>query len=416
MLRGIASLRYPLFELIVVFDPGDPATAQCLARHAIGAKLGHCAAANLAAARNIGLSLAAGDIAAFIDDDSVPEPDWLDQLNLGFAQPGTTAAGGAIRAQNGIAFQSRIVLIDAYGADHHREQLPPSLPAGFFPGLTGTNFAVHRTAALAIGGFDENFSYFLEETDFLRRLGDDGGIRLIEAAEVHHGLAGGGMRTQGGAPNAVQTIARSKAYFCHVNRRPGTKFSDINSALKRFLAGKYWLIASSLLTARLNIGSASRLFRELHSGIREGEALAKGPRSLADFAAPPPFSRQPRQSPRHRLCILMKTRPRKSPQWERIRELARSNYEVTIIWFGAGLLPAVHFADGVWQHRLSAGTRLPWRTASAIAAELDRISDRRKFENIHVASRDPALQKAAAASGLAPFTPPSVPASPDFPE
>ena len=235
LLLGISQLRYLDFELIVIHDPADAVTTQCLAHHAAAAKIGHCALANLAKARNIGLAMAQGEIAAFIDDDAVPEPDWLDQLAAAYARPEITAVGGVIRARNGIGFQSRAVLIDTFGADHHPTGLPGQLPPDCFLSLTGTNFSVRREAALTIGGFDENYSYFLEETDFLKRLCEMGGrVCMREAAEVHHGTAASDHRAGNGAPSALRVIARSKAYYCHINQRKEISAATITRALARF--------------------------------------------------------------------------------------------------------------------------------------------------------------------------------------
>jgi len=289
LLRGIDMLRYPDFEVIVICDPDDADTAQCLAQHAPRARIGYCRPANLAQARNIGLSMAQGDIAAFIDDDAMPAPDWLNRLAACYAAPEITAAGGFIRARNTTKFQNRFVLIDPFGTDHPAALVPSTLPAGWFLSLTGTNFSVRLSAALSLGGFDENYAYFLEETDFLQRLMEAGGkIAVDPQAEVHHGYAESAMRAANGAPKCLHAIARSKAYFCHINRRPETSRAAINKALARFVAVKSWLITSSFLRARLGTRTAVRLIQELRNGIREGETLARTGRSLAVFTAPAP--------------------------------------------------------------------------------------------------------------------------------
>lgn len=405
LLLGIALLRYPEFELIVICDPEDAATGSCLARHEAGTRIGFCAEANLAKARNIGLAMAQGDIAAFIDDDAVPEPDWLDRLADCYARPEIAAAGGFIRAKNGVGFQSRVVLVDGFGADHHCARRPPALPEGWFVSLTGTNFSVRLSWALALGGFDENYSYFLEETDFLLRLtAAGGGIGIAEMAEVHHGCAESESRAQSGAPKSFRDIARSKAYFCHVNRRPGTSDAAIGKALARFARGRIRRIGFYLLSGRLRLADAARLLGELRAGLREGERLARNGRSLAGVSVPGKF--EPcwlERPPRRRLCVLLKTSPGSFPQWRQICELARCDHEVTVIYFGRFLRRRVVFSEGLWLHRLSAVSRLPFLSSRAMKAELERISIRRRFEQIHLASDNPALRKAAAGSGLPRF-------------
>jgi GT2 family glycosyltransferase len=293
LLRSLALQDYPEFELIVICDPKETETEHCLMCHARQAKIGHCGPANLARARNIGLSMAEGDIAAFIDDDAVPAPDWLTRLAACYAAPEITAAGGFVRARNAATFQNRFVLIDPFGKDHPAALLPSTLPAGWFLSLTGTNFSVRVANARSLGGFDENYHYFLEETDFLLRLGEAGGkIAVDPQAEVQHGYAESAIRTANGAPKCLHVIARSKAYFCHINRRPETSLAAINYALARFIAIKSCLLLSNFLLARLNVRAAARLLLELRTGIREGEALAKTGRSLAVFSSVSPAHRR----------------------------------------------------------------------------------------------------------------------------
>lgn len=412
MLLGVALLRYHAFELIIICDPTDPGTTECAMRHAPEARVGSCSTANLAKARNIGLSMARGDIVAFLDDDSVPEPDWLDQLAATYVDPDITAAGGFIRAQNGIQFQHRVVVIDEFGTDYRRPRIPRRLPKGWFISLTGTNFSVRRTAALALGGFDEIYSYFLEETDFLLRLQRAGGrVCAVGSAEVHHGYAANDIREANGIPKSLRGIARSKAYFCYINRRPETPDSAVASALKSFTCKKRWQINAHLRAGRVSIEDAARLLAELQAGIVEGGLLAKKGRCIIaiptkDEKELRTYQHQHRQTARQRLCVLMNDAPSKCPQWHVIREIARLDYEVTVIYFGNGIRSQVIFAEGLWEHRLSFIWRLTFQYSQyAVTAEIQRVSACRRFEKIYVASDDPALEKAAVATGLQRFTP-----------
>jgi GT2 family glycosyltransferase len=404
-LGGVALLRHEAFELIVVRDPSDLETSLCLAAHAPRARLADCAEANLAKARNIGLSMARGEIVAFLDDDAVPEPDWLNQLSVAYEDPSVAAAGGFIRARDGVKFQSQFVLIDAFGADHHRRRLPRRPPPGWFLALTGTNFSARRAAALAIGGFDENYAYFLDETDFLLRLHQAGGrIAVAPAAEVHHGYAANDMRDETGAPTSLRAIARSKAYFCHINRRDGTPAAKIARALSAFMRQKRRRIAAHRRAGRLGADDSERLLVELQSGLIEGEDLARRGRAL-----PPPLTEvhlefepypPPGAPPRRRLCILTAGAVADSAHWNAICSRAGAAFEVTVLAAIDAAKPRIGFQQGVWLHQM-ASCRFPFMSAARpLLAEMQRLAARRGFDVIHVASGDAALERVAAAAGL----------------
>ncbi len=284
-LHGLALLRYP-HELIIIRDPADLETAQCVARYAANARSGDCAAENLSRARNTGLLMAIGDIVAFIDDDAVPKPDWLDHIVTAYADPAIAAAGGFIRDGSGVRYQSRVVLIDPFGGDFERAAVPHALPRGWFISLTGTNFSVRRRAALALGGFDEQYTYFLEETDFLFRLQSAGGrIAVVPNAQVTHYREQNSARNNFGAPVALRSISRSKAYFCLTNRQPEITEVAIKKALQRYRRVKLRQAALNFCSFRLNGNTLKQLWIGSNEGLAEGAAAARAGRKLLEIPA-----------------------------------------------------------------------------------------------------------------------------------
>src|ERR1700745_293101 len=84
---------YEDFEVIVVEGPQVEAGTL-----AVGSdiRVEHCHEANVSRARNIGVAPARAEIAAFIDDDAVPQPTWLSELLAPYDDPNVAATGGIV--------------------------------------------------------------------------------------------------------------------------------------------------------------------------------------------------------------------------------------------------------------------------------------------------------------------------------
>ncbi len=76
-LQALQRQNYSKFEVIVVNGPSTDDTAEVLRAHAAQIRVGTCAQRNLSISRNVGIEMARGEFVAFIDDDAVPDENWL---------------------------------------------------------------------------------------------------------------------------------------------------------------------------------------------------------------------------------------------------------------------------------------------------------------------------------------------------
>ena len=101
-LDALATQTFADFETIVVDSSPGEATAQLMADRYPGVHFHHSRDRLLPhAARNLGVSLASGELLVFTDPDCVARPDWLERL-VAAHDRGHPVVGGAIElAQEG---------------------------------------------------------------------------------------------------------------------------------------------------------------------------------------------------------------------------------------------------------------------------------------------------------------------------
>lgn len=188
-LASIERLSNASFEVIVVNGPSTDETADVLARYDTRIKRTDNPSTNLSVSRNLGLALAAGDICAFIDDDAIPEPDWLDRLTAAY-KDGVGGVGGRVFGPGGDHMQFDFGTIDAWGIARAVRAPEAENEPGQFNIMMGVNSSFRRTAVLAVGGFDEYYEYYHDESDVCIRMVRTGYAIQHEArAIVHHEFA-----------------------------------------------------------------------------------------------------------------------------------------------------------------------------------------------------------------------------------
>lgn len=263
-LTGLAQQDHGCFEVIVVADPAAADTVQHLP-----IKLIRFDAANISAARNLGLAEAAAPVVAFIDDDAVPEPTWLTRLVTPFDDPQVVASTGYVIGRNGISLQWGASEVDSLGQDHPLAITGPVTRTGTPTRAVktqGTNCAFRCDALLSIGGFDPAYRFYLDEADVNLRLAPLGLTAIDPTALVHHGYAASDRRRADRVPTSLHEIAASTAVFL---RRHAAE-ADPRAEWARLHTQQSARIAAHRTARRITAPEAAALLATLRDGWADG--------------------------------------------------------------------------------------------------------------------------------------------------
>jgi GT2 family glycosyltransferase len=191
-LEGLARQTFRRFEVIVVNGPSSDGTAELLSGYPV--RVGTCSEAHVSRSRNIGVRMAAGDVFAFLDDDAVPEPDWLEQLAGAYEDPTVAAAGGPVFDVRLGRIEWAICTCTREGAVNTHSEPPAERYLGRgadpFLYLAGCSMTFRRPGLRRAGGFNPELPYLYEDVEVCMRLVDAGArIAWVEAALVRHDRA-----------------------------------------------------------------------------------------------------------------------------------------------------------------------------------------------------------------------------------
>jgi len=165
-LESLLRLEYPNYEVIVVNDGSTDATAKIA--HSYGFRVITTENQGLASARNTGLSVATGEIVAYIDDDAYPDPHWLRYLANTFMNAKHVGIGGPNIAP---PRDGPIAECVAHSPGNPVHILLSDTEAEHIPGC---NMAFRKAALEAIDGFDPQFRIAGDDVDICWRLQQKG--------------------------------------------------------------------------------------------------------------------------------------------------------------------------------------------------------------------------------------------------
>lgn len=194
-LHSIFDLQIKPYEVIVVDSNSNDATGKL--KDLFPIKLVSLKERNRQRARNLGISMARGDIVAFLDDDVVVCKEWLDEIAKPYAEENVGGVGGRVipydasesyvetrKHDVGKVFDNGLVLgnFDI-----------PSQGLVEVDSFIGCNMSFKRDLLLKIGGFDENFigTGYRDDTDLCVRVSKLGYRLLYNSnALVRHKFRG----------------------------------------------------------------------------------------------------------------------------------------------------------------------------------------------------------------------------------
>ncbi len=265
------------FEVVVVNGPSTDGSGELLEGWSDRVRVINFDEVHLGKSRNVGIRAAAGDVVAFIDDDAVPEPDWVSGLRAGFEDERVAGAGGLVWDHTGVELQYRYSACSRIGDP--RFDLVGPFDEYMYPGadafmyLQGTNCSFRREALVEIGGFDETIEYYLDEVEVCMQLIDRGHrLAVLDGAAVHHHYLPSHLRANRTTWTHPFPIVKNRYYFAlsHgcAERSQGEVLLELDTWAKGVIAGGRRELK--------RIGQPEQIdsyIEQVHRGISEGLTL-----------------------------------------------------------------------------------------------------------------------------------------------
>jgi glycosyltransferase involved in cell wall biosynthesis/GT2 family glycosyltransferase len=96
-IESVNAQSVPAHEIVLVIDHSPELLAEAKRRWPDLNLLENQEEQGLSGARNSGVAACSGDVVAFLDDDALAAPDWLERLTEAYSDPNVLGAGGTVR-------------------------------------------------------------------------------------------------------------------------------------------------------------------------------------------------------------------------------------------------------------------------------------------------------------------------------
>ncbi len=196
-LEGLARQRGVTFETILVDNASSDGTAELVRRRFPDVRIVELSEnRGFAGGNNAGVREATGEFVAFLNNDAIPDPDWLCTL-----RGGIDAASRFLLTTSQVVWMHDPAVIDSAGDGvfrwggafkrHHGAPAATAGPSREVFGMCGAACLIARSVFNELGGFDEAFFASHEDVDLSYRARLRGyRCRYVSEARVrHHGSA-----------------------------------------------------------------------------------------------------------------------------------------------------------------------------------------------------------------------------------
>jgi glycosyltransferase involved in cell wall biosynthesis/GT2 family glycosyltransferase len=369
-LEGLRHQTYPDFEVVVVNGPSTDDTGAVLAEYGDRVRAGECPEQSLTRSRNVGISIASGDVVAFIDDDAIPEPTWVADIVSGYEDASIGGVGGIVYDHTGVRLQYRYSVCSRIGEP--RWDVEPPLDRYLDPGsdpflyLQGTNQSFRRRQLAEVGGFNEALVHYFDDCEIAMQFIDAGHrLRALAGAGVHHKYMASSVRNHQRVLIDPYRIVKDRFCFTLLASTRGSA-ARVTDALMAWAdtmrdAGAHQRDAGQLTDAQFD-HYARRIDEAVSTALAGASTLERPRRAIPepDGGAFRPYRTLRAEGRRLTVCFLSKEYPpddfggvaRMTADFG--AEFAARGHEVHVVTQSPDV-SRVDFEAGIWVHRIELG-------------------------------------------------------------
>ena len=275
----------------------------------------------------------------------------------------------------------------------------------------GTNSCVRRDALLEIGGFDEEFEYYLDETDVCLRLLDQGWlVRALDDGIVYHKFLPSDIRTERRAIKNRYSVVKNRVYFALRHGRRDRSVAELLADAYEFTKAQRAEMVSNVAHGLLTTADVDQFDQDARAAadLALRRALWEQPRTQSrEWLAGQDheFLAYPTLRPEGRLHIVLVSQEYPPGPVNGIGRfvhalasgLADRGHVVRVVT-RSDSHHRVDLEECVWVHRVPVtrhcqppGVELPdriWDSSASVADEIDRIDKLRAVDIVQFPNWD----------------------------